>query len=158
MVRNSQNVLVEIADGYEKEYAKKYIEQYGAFVGVTNDIAATNNAEAGFGGLEIAGNAKNGLEIGGNIKNGLEIDGNTKNGFNLWVLIFGGVLILGIAAILFTNRTRFVPAMQTTNGNVVTGNPPVSRKQTIAAIRNSAITPSDNVYNSIMEKIEKAQK
>ena len=138
MVRNSQNVLVEIADGYEKEYAKKYIEQYGAFVVVTNDIGAADNAEAGMGGLEIGG--------------------NTKNGLNLWVWSTVAIFFVGMAAILFANRTRLIPAMQTANGNIVTGNAPVSRKQTIAAIKNSAITPSDNVYNSIMEKIEKLQK
>jgi len=137
MVRNSQDVLVEIADGYEKEYARKFIEKYGAFISVTNDISAANDALTG---------------------EGFDMGGNTKNGFNLWVLTFGGVLILGMAAILFSNRIRFVPAMQTANGNVVTGNPTVSRKQTITAIKNSAITPSDNVYTSIMEKIEKSQK
>ena len=138
MVLNSEAVLVEIADGYEKEYARKYVEQYGAFVVVTNDITAANDAMS-LGGLDVG-------------------IGNTKNGFNLWLWTVGGILLLGTAAILLANRTRLIPAMQTTSGNVVTGNAPVSKKQTIAAVKNSAITPSEDVFHSIMERIEKAQK
>jgi hypothetical protein len=142
---NSELIFVEIADGYEKEYAQKYIEQYGAFVVVTNDVSAAMAAAEIGGGRIIVPFAP-------------DLSGNTKNGFNLWLWTVGGILLLGTAAILFANRTRFIPAMQTTSGNIVTGNAPVSKKQTIAAIKNSAITPSDDVFNSIMEKIEKAQK
>ena len=138
MVRNSQNVFVAIADGYEKEYARKYIEQYGAFVGVTNDIATADDAIAGLGGLDVGGNA--------------------KSGFYLWIWSLGAIFLIGMAAILFANRSRLVPAMHTANGNIVTGNAPVSRKQTIATIKNSAITPSDDVFKSIMEKVDRAQK
>jgi hypothetical protein len=65
------------------------------------------------------------------------------------------VLLFGAIAALYFNRARFVPAMQTNNGNVVTGNVHISRKQTIAAIKNSTLTPSDDVFKSIMERVDK---
>ena len=70
--------------------------------------------------------------------------------------IFPAILILlcGIAAMLYITRARFIPAMHTNSGNIVTGNAPIGRKHTVAAIRNSALTPSDDVFKSIMERID----
>jgi len=95
---------------------------------------------------------------GGIIREGGNTTGGGKNGFILWILTFGGILVLGTAAIIFVNRTRFIPALQTNNGNIITRGALISRKQTIAAIKNSAITPSDDVFKSIMEKVDRAQK
>ena len=133
---DSTIVLVAIAEGYEKEYAQRFIREYGSFVVVTNDVDAAANA-APAGGLE--GGSKNNL-------------------FGIWVFPTLIILLLGTATIIFLNRTRPIPAMQTNSGNIATGNAPVSRKQTIAAIKDSAITPSDDMFDLIMDKIEKAQK
>ena len=138
MILNSEVILVEIADGYEKEYARKYVEQYCWFVGVTNDInAAVNNAVEG-GGFDKG------------------IDKN--NPFGIWFFPMCLIFLIGIATVVFFNRTRLIPAMQTANGNVFTGNAPVSTKQTLAAIKNSALTPSDDVFKAIMEKVNNEKK
>ena len=73
---------------------------------------------------------------------------------NNWIFLAILTLLCGIAITLYFNRTRFIPAMQTNSGNIVTGNAPISRKQTIALIKDSALTPSDDVFKSIMEKID----
>jgi len=141
MILNSEEVLVEIADGYEKEYARKYIEQYGAFVGVTNDIGAANDARAGLG-----------LEKGGD--SGLETGNNKNNAFGGWLWPVCVIFLIGVVTALYVNRTRLIPAAQTNNGNIVTGNAPISRKQIIAAVKRSALTPSDDVFRAIKEKID----
>jgi hypothetical protein len=64
-------------------------------------------------------------------------------------------LLCGAIVALYFNRARLIPAMQTNTGSVVTGNVPVNRKQTIAAIKNSALTPPDEVFKSIMERVDK---
>lgn len=79
------------------------------------------------------------------------------NGTGLFLLLIPMVLLAG-ASILFFNRSRLIPAMQTTSGSVITQSAPVSKKQMIEVVKNSAITPSDDMFNSIMEKIEKTQK
>ena len=84
--------------------------------------------------------------------------GGDKSGFDLWIWVVGGIALLATTAVFFANRTRFMPAMQTANGNVVTANAPVSRKQTIDAIKNSALTPSGDVFKSIMEKVDTAKR
>jgi len=118
-----------------------------------NDILPVPEAEPG---AQVNPNANAGT--GENVNDILPIDDNKSNQFNMWILTFGGLFIFAIAAILFVNRTRFIPAMQTANGNVVTGNAPISRKQTISAIKNSTVTPSDNVFNSIMERVDNQKK
>jgi len=136
MALNSEVVFVEIADGYEKEYARKYIEQYGSFVAVTNDITAAMDATEGLG-----------------------LDGGDKNNaFGLWLWPICLVFLIGAVTIVFFNRTRLIPTLQTNNGNIVTESTPISRKQTISVIKNSVLTPSDDVFGSIMEKVDKAHK
>jgi hypothetical protein len=162
MILNGETILVEIADGYEKEYAQKYVERYGWFVEVTtndisaakyyaqkdveqygwfvegtNDVSATDDAIAGLG---------------------MDMGGNKNNPFGSWVLPVCLILLVGMATAVFFNRNRFVPAMQANNGDVVTENAPVSTKQTVAAIKNSALTPSDDVFKSIMEKVNNEKK
>jgi len=135
MLLNSEVVFVEIADGYEKEYARKYVEQYGAFVVVTNDIAAADDAIAA-GGLDKGGN----------------------NPFDFWFFPICLFLLVGMVTVIFFNRNRFIPVMQTNNGNVITGSTPISRKQTVSAIKNSAITPSNDVFNSIVKRVDDLRK
>lgn len=74
---------------------------------------------------------------------------------NVWLLplmIF--IIMIAGAGILF-NRSRLIPAMQTTKGTVVAQSAPVSRKETITAVKNSEIAPSDKVFDSILRKIDK---
>ena len=73
---------------------------------------------------------------------------------NNWIIPAILILLCGVAVALYFNRARLIPAMQTNTGNVVTGRASVSRKQTIAAIKNSALAPSDDAFKSIMEQVD----
>ena len=129
MLLNSEVVLVEISEEHLKEYAANFNRQYGSYVVVTDDLNA----------------AKDDTIIQG--------DGLDK-GNSLWVWTIFATLLVGAAFIVYFDRTRFIPAMQTTKGTVITQSVPVSRKQTIAAIKNNEIAPSDEVFNSILHKID----
>jgi len=133
MMLNSEVVLVEISDEHMKEYAAEFVKKYGSFVVVTNDINAAQNDTIMEGG---------GMDKG-------------DSGSSLWVWMILAILLIAAAFFLFFNRTRLIPAMQTTKGTIVTQSAPVSRKQTIKAIKKSAITPSSEVFNSILRQIDK---
>ena len=64
------------------------------------------------------------------------------------------IMIAGASVLLF-NRTRPIPGMQTMKGTVVAQSAPVSRKEAIAAVKNSEVAPSDKVFNSILRKLDK---
>ena len=85
----------------------------------------------------------------------IQVEPISKNGISR-NLIFPAILILlcGVAIAFYFTRARLIPAMQTNTGNVITGNTRISRKQTITLIKASALTPSDDVYNSLMERID----
>jgi hypothetical protein len=124
----SEVIFIEVAEGYQAEYSMKLSEQYGMSFIAVDDVNAAIGAVPG-------GLAGNGL-------------------FDYWFVPILLILI-SIASVVFFNRNRLTPAMQTANGNVVTGNAPISTKQTVAAIKNSALTPSDDVFKNIMEKVNK---
>jgi hypothetical protein len=130
MVLNAEVVLVEISDEYMKEYAAEFVRKYGSFVVVTNDINAAQNDTI--------------MEGGG-----------VDKGSSLWVWMIFAILLIATVFILFFYRTRYVPAMQTTKGTIVTQSAPVTRKQTIEAIKNNVVTPSNEVFNSILRQIDK---
>ena len=56
--------------------------------------------------------------------------------------------------VVYFNRARLVPALQTAHGNVVTGGAQVGRKQTEEAVKNSALSPPEGLFGSIMERVE----
>jgi hypothetical protein len=74
-----------------------------------------------------------------------------KNVGLLWLLI-PMVLLIGAGIAI---RSRLVPAMQTATGSVVTKTTHVSRKQTMEAVKNSAVSPRTEVFDSILSKIDK---
>jgi hypothetical protein len=76
----------------------------------------------------------------------------------VWIISAIIVFLCGTAAIIFFKRARFVRAMQTSNGDVLFESTFVSEKQVVAAIEESAKTPSDEVYKSLAAKIENARK
>jgi hypothetical protein len=128
---NEFRVIISVDEAVATEYANRFYSQYGDKVVV----------KAG-GGIVLD-----------------DFLSPIQSAKNTWQLpLFISMIALACVSILFFNRTRLIPAMQTANGNIVTGNAPMSKKQTVAAIKNSAITPSDDVFNSIMEKIEKVKK
>jgi len=129
MAPKSEVIFVEIAEGYEGEYSTKFSKQFGFSFIAVDDVGAAIGAEPG--GLA----------------------GNRNNSFGYW---FAPIILLFLigTTVVFFKRIRLVPAMQTANGNIVTASTPATRKETIAAIKNSAVTPPDSVYKSIMEKVD----
>jgi len=82
----------------------------------------------------------------------------TPNNYYLWIVpVILAIGLLGTFAIVQRQRTHRISAMQTTIGDVITASAPATRKETIAAIKNSAVTPPDSVYKSIMEKVDNKQ-
>jgi phosphoribosylformimino-5-aminoimidazole carboxamide ribonucleotide (ProFAR) isomerase len=144
MSSDSEAVFVEVADGYEKEYAKKFIDQYGAFIVITNDAAAASDAAPALGGT---------LELGG----GLDKGGAVNHSLGTWFWAICLIAVVGIATLAYFNRARLVPALQTANGNVVTGGARVSRKQAEAAVKSSAVSPPGDSFKSIMERVDDPQ-
>ncbi len=77
-----------------------------------------------------------------------------KNAGLLWLLI-PMMLLVGVGIVI---RTQLVPAMQTTTGSVVTKSVPISRKQTVEAVKNSEVSPRAEVFDSILCKINREEK
>lgn len=126
---NTEVLIVTISGGDEKEYAKKFIQQYGSFVVVVNNLD------------------------GGDTEFTL-LTGSAEKDNNLWVWMIITTLLMGATTILFFNRTRLIPAMQTTTGKVVTQSISVSRKETISAIKNNETSPNDKLFRSILSRID----
>jgi len=121
-------VWVEIADGYEKECARLFVERYGSFVTVTNDIQAMRDAVAG-GGMDIGAAAQE----------------------SKWLAPALVLLVLCVAVFLLAFRARLVPVPQTIRMNGVGG--VISKKPLVATIKNSAGTPRADVYRAILKRL-----
>ena len=84
---------------------------------------------------------------------GGSLDGGNRNSpnFGLW----GGciiIIITVIASVLYFNRTRLIPAMQMTNGNVVAKASVPSKKVVVSTIKKSESTPSHDTFRSILDR------
>ncbi|HHT25095.1 MAG TPA: hypothetical protein GXZ76_06235 [Clostridiaceae bacterium] len=118
-------VVVEVDSSIFAEYTKLFKELYG-------DKVVVFDSEAFVDESDIA---------------------EAKNTSLLWLLI--PVMLLVGVGIIFAIRTKLVPALQTATGSVVTKTAPISRKQTIEAVKNSEVSPRAEVFDSILSKIEK---
>lgn len=136
MVHHSELILVAIADGHEKEYAQKFIKQYGSFVVVTNDIAAAESASPELGGLTTGGGPDNSFN-------------------NLWIWLVFGIILTGTTFLVLLRRRRCIAALQASNGTVIAQNTTISAKETISAVKKSETVPGDKVLDSILRKIDK---
>jgi len=148
MVSNTEAVIVGIAEGYEKEYAAALILKYGSFVTVTDDkyfsaIDMMNDLNIMGGSGNDTGIYTTGAKTG---------PGGTCFWWPLCILA-----MLGLAALLFFNRTRWVPALQTARGPVITQGGPVSAKETVRAVKNSETAPDDSVFDDVMKRIEERE-
>lgn len=116
-------VFVGVADDVLEKYEKKYAELYGEKVIV----------EVGEPGEE-------------------EIATDDDNN-NLMVYLFLFIIFLVGLFFIYRERKNVVVSKQTVDGELITDKRLLSRKETISAIKESAITPSENVYRSIKKKI-----
>ncbi|MCL2153853.1 MAG: hypothetical protein FWH57_13065 [Oscillospiraceae bacterium] len=80
----------------------------------------------------------------------------SNSGIWLWAAL--GVGLVGAMLLMLRLRSRPAPVMQTVNREAVAVGSAVSKKQTVDAVRNSAITPSDGLFDSIIRKIDPTQK
>ena len=84
-------------------------------------------------------------------------DSGRQNVFSKYTLQI--IMIFSIAVVcfgvLFLNRSRFIPALQRADGGVAVQAAPLSSVETVAAIKNSAVAPSDGVLGAIIQKIGK---
>ena len=74
------------------------------------------------------------------------------SGYWLWVVL--GVGLAVTLLLLLRLRLRAVPAMQTADGGIVAGRSALSKKQVVDAVRNSAIAPSDELFDRISKQID----
>lgn len=156
-------VIVTINEDAAEEYTGLFGAIYGDMVFVEAVDADAVVWEGGLGGGldggtgELVGSLMTGSPIPyPGIANVTPISLPTNN-LQLALLIAGLALaVIGVA--LFVFRARFIPALQTNNGTVVTGDAPLSKEQTVAAIKDSAVTPPEGTFQSIIDKIEKTGK
>ncbi|MDR1914417.1 MAG: hypothetical protein LBQ68_08070 [Clostridiales bacterium] len=120
-----------------KEYAKRF-DKYSEFLIMTDDI---DKAESNIGD----NNAEGGVDIGGNTPD--------NSYYYLWIAVAFGILFLG-AVFIFVKRKRTIPAFQTANGNVVTQNTVISKKEAILSVKQNETAPGVNVFSSILHKID----
>jgi len=134
MGRNTESVFVEVTEEREKEYAAKYSEQYGSFVVITNDLTTTGEDTA---------------VAGGDLDQGM----SKGSDYGIWLWTALAVLLIGAMSLVYFNRARLIPALQTANGNIVTAPAPVSRKNTIERVKNDTATPADTGFAAILRRI-----
>jgi hypothetical protein len=144
MVHNSEAVMVEISEEHLKEYAEKFNRKYGSFVVVTDNLDDGKDDTIRVGGDDLDNSKEDTIRGGGMDK-----------GNSLWVWTIFAIMLIGAVFMVYFNRTRLIPAMYATRGTIVTSSAPISRKETIAAIKNNETAPSDGVFNSILLKIDK---
>jgi len=167
LLSNMDKVLVIVEEEDIKHYDELLTAQFGGMVWVSEDIRFIALDGSGWNDIlppvstpeEIAPGAVTPdlveplLPIGG-----IEVTspGNEANPF-FWVTLVIILLLCGVAALFIIRRYALSPAMQTTNGDIVSGTAPVKmgKKQIQTAIKDSTKTPSDNVYTSLMERIDK---
>ena len=139
LMGNSDGVLVIVQEDSVAYYTGILSAKFGDIVSVGGDESTPVEAAAS------DGSAANGGMI-------TDVTAPVLVNHN-WILPAMLVLLCGVAIALYARRARLIPALQTNTGNVVTGNTPISRKQMIALIKSSAMTPPDDVFRAVMEKI-----
>lgn len=164
MSPNSEAILVEVAAGYEEEYTRKYAALYGPLVMVAYASNASPlvppsiDVDSSMGAASIpeqiiTDNTEAVMAPG--FPRGTElIPGGNNSAFGYWPWTIALLLLIGAAAVVYFNRTHLIPAQQTSSGHVVTRTTRINRKQTAMAVKNSALTPPDTAFGSIMAKID----
>lgn len=140
----SHIILLQIDGSPEqvKEYIKKFDRQYGSFFVLTDNIDAVSDViEMDYGTT-------------GNI-----IGADTKfNPFiNLWFWSSAAMMLIGIFSIFFLKYRR-IHVLKTANGNVIEQSTAISKREIVSAVKNNESAPSDTVFNSIMQKIDKSDR
>lgn len=140
------HVVVGVAQELVQEYEKRLGELYGdkIVVSTTNYYTGIDGALTGEGGQTQTDDLATIIPA---------VNTAPKNTVLApWMLMTAALLLLCGGAVLYRNRVRFIAVIQTQAG-VVT-HELLTRKQTEAAIRNSAITPPPGALASVREHLE----
>jgi|LSQX01.1.fsa_nt_gb hypothetical protein len=138
LINNTEKIYVVVKDTAFDEYSARYAKSYGDLIWVQKESEAVS--------VET---------ITGNIVTGFVSDTEESAKWYLWALpILLCVFVLAAAALYF-KRLRLLPARQTADGKTVVAEPPLTREQTVKAIKNSNITPRNGVFDDICKRIEK---
>jgi hypothetical protein len=85
---------------------------------------------------------------------GLGVD--EGSGWYLWLSLVLGISLIGLAAILMT-RKRHIPVLQAIGGGDVAIIASISRRSVVAAVRQSEMVPSQDLFKSIVHKLEEGE-
>jgi hypothetical protein len=153
-------VEVLIADGYGKEYVQILNEKYAPVViGITEagpDGPFTlaeigQNWEGGDNDIAVPGGTA--PDISGALGGESDFDGGGA-GSDRWILIVSIAALMGVATVVFVAKTRPSAARVASNGEVIADSGSVTKKQAVEAVKNSAVTPQDEVFDALMQRID----
>ena len=151
--RTIVNVDESVLDHYRKGFTALYNDRVVVVVGkLQKPMAEDDNSDS------IATNDKRNPIVPVDISVALAgsvffTDTNTTNNSILLATAMC-IGLMGALLILMKLRSRPFFTLQTNTGSIFMTKPPLSRKQTITVIKKSALTPSDDLFNSIKKKIE----
>lgn len=155
---NVDKILVIVSDEDVADYEEVLFAQFGDIVIVISAMLVTTYAAKT--DVDISDNPIMAVYVSDDGYVAFEVEPDTiyneseGSKQNNWVILPTILLLLcGVTIILYFNRSRLMLAPQTDNGNFIASNTRISRKQTIAAIKDSTLTPSVDVFRTIKEKI-----
>jgi len=152
VVSVDESVFEHYNTGFLSRYGERVYVEVGSMIIATDDIGddgltgvdTTVSINASIIPIEITGVFSGGIDAGSN---------NTLNSsYWLWPIV--GFVLLGILILFIKQRLRRPVAMQTTNGNIITGNTTLTKKQVTAAVKNSEGVPGNGLLRTIMQRID----
>jgi len=160
-IKDDENLVYVGLKDFSEERMEEFRETFGLYdecivfiYHIGNFIAMNDGTNAG---SDVSNNAPvidDILPIQ-DITVGIDNPADTGNPI-FWIISAGLVLILAGATIVFIYHPRFTRALQTNNGAVVSEDTPAytSKKQIVSAVEKSTLTPSDDVFKALMERID----
>lgn len=124
-------IAIDLANANSEAFMEECFTQYGNRVYFETTVGAVVTADSY--GMMDKGKGKNALPW-------------------IWFLCIAVLLVCGIT---FMIHIHLVPSMQTTAGNVSAPSAPVSKKQTLAAIRKNTKEPDQELFQSILMNLDK---
>jgi len=163
MIHVDESVFDHYSDGFVSRYGERVIVEVGHLViteemddGMVMDggrVMEGGRAMGGGGDSLAIGADIVPIEISGVFSGGIGAGGSTFFGDSYWLWLVIGIALLG-TLLLVRQRLRQAPAMQTANGGIVTANAALTDKQVVAAVKNSEAAPGDELFKTIMQRID----
>jgi len=135
-IKNTEEILVVVSEENFDRYTDLFPVQFGGMVRVSDGSDIGSDSQAG-GDFQIGG-----------------VEPAHENSRVLWFTAAGIIALIGLATLVFIRTRINSPAMQANNGEIITVSGKAGKKQVEAAVQNSARTPPDEVFDSIIKKLE----